>query len=265
VAMAMMIWLFAHGVTSATAPAPTPEKVIVESTSSPTPEPETTKIHWSQYSETSTSTWMKDIEATHQYHRIVAGNSALDSWDLYPDFECRHDDSTEASTQTDLEGTACTSYTGGAKDIAVSCCALDGSSGNRDGCVYAATYEEAKSHCEDNGYRLCYHTEMYLTARTGCGFDCRYSWVKNMCNVSSSSLPAALPFSKWIEKEVEDDIPKEIPTVTLLAFGVFCILGCALFQCCCRRKTKAYKRLGFDEEMPSDTDMDCDAAQPMNV
>merc|ERR1711951_329544 len=57
----------------------------------------------------------------------------------------------------------------------------------------------------------------------------------------SVQLPSALPFSKWIGKEVGDHIPREIPTVTLLAFGVFCILCCAFFQCCCRRKTKAYK------------------------
>merc|ERR1719249_276345 len=204
-------------------------------------------------------------------HYIAAGRPGLSLWNDFPTSECTYDDSTQASVATDLNN-ACGGYAGNDMDIAVSCCLLDGSSGERDGCLYAASYDEAKSHCEDNGYRLCTMSEMLdgLTAGTGCGFDCRYNWVSDNCDASdstssSSSLPAALPFSKWIEKEVEDDIPKEIPTVTLLEFGVFCILVCALFQCCCRRKTKAYKRLGFDEEMPSDTDMDCDAAQPMNV
>jgi len=94
---------------------------------------------------------------------------------------------------------------------------------------------------------------------------CINTWPRNSTSSSSSSLPSAIPFSKWIGKEVGDHIPREIPTVILLAFGVFCILVCAVFQCCCRRKTRAYKRVEFEEEMASDTDTDCDAAQPMNL
>jgi len=84
---------------------------------------------------------------------------------------------------------------------------------------------------------------------------------------SSSSIPSSVVAMdwKWIEKEVQDHIPEEIPTVALLAFCVLCIVCCVFFQCCCRRKTKEYKRVGFEDEMPSDTDTDCDAAQPMNL
>merc|ERR1719334_2142353 len=103
-------------------------------------------------------------------------------------------------------------------DIAVSCCY--GSSGYRDGCLYAASYEEAKSHCEDNGYRLCTMDEMLsgLTAQTGCGFDCRYNWVSDSCGtISPSTEPTKEPTTEPSQPTTEPtasptDEPTEEPT-----------------------------------------------------
>merc|ERR1719334_899190 len=147
----------------------------VDPTSDPTKEP------------TDIPTMAPTSNPTMASHYIAAGRPGLSLWNDFPTSECTNGDSTQASVATDLNNVCRISNGGNGTDIAVSCCSLDGTSGERDAsplyCLQPASFEEAKSHCEENGYRLCTKDEMLsgLTASTGCGFDCRYSWVSDSC------------------------------------------------------------------------------------
>jgi len=82
---------------------------------------------------------------------------------------------------------------------------------------------------------------------------------------SASIVQVTEKWGQWIGDEIKDHIPKAIPTVTLMVFVAICVLVCAFFRCCLKRKTKAYQKVGFEDEMPSDTDTDSDVALPMNL
>ena len=71
----------------------------------------------------------------------------------------------------------------GLRDIAVSCCKQDGSSGARPGCKKAKSYDEALQICSAEGMRLCTRAEMEAdkTKGKGCGFDGYSNWVSDTC------------------------------------------------------------------------------------
>merc|ERR1712130_877647 len=108
------------------------------------------------------------------YHWIVDGSSQR-----YLVSECTADTSNQAVSLNVFAET----------DIAVSCCAPDGSDGARPGCQYGKTYEEAVAICADNGYRLCTRTELEadLTKGMGCNFDGRHNWVSDECDPESDT------------------------------------------------------------------------------
>jgi len=114
--------------------------------------------------------------STEASHWIAAGNPANSKWDGIPNVQCAADSNVEASRGTE-SGT----------DIAVSCCARDGSAVRQfDGagdCRQAKTYHEAEAICNGYGHRLCTLAEMLdkTTKGAGCGHDERYNWVADEC------------------------------------------------------------------------------------
>ena len=69
------------------------------------------------------------------------------------------------------------------KNIGVSCCSVDGSTGSRPGCKQGVGYKEAKEHCEANNMRLCTADEINTkkAAGSGCGFDANMVWTSTDC------------------------------------------------------------------------------------
>ena len=112
---------------------------------------------------------------------IAAGDYKVDEWADYDAAQyklCIDENSAQASVDGPIE------YFDGFS-IAVSCCSDDGSTGYRPDCgAYGKTYAEAKTICEDNGYRLCTLQEMLwdrVTESAGCLFDLAYNWVSDEC------------------------------------------------------------------------------------
>ena len=121
------------------------------------------------------------IVITEASHYIVAGDYSW-GWEVYqimnhsvPSALCAEESSTQASIAAP-----------NGAGIAVGCCSYDGSTGYRPDCdAYAKTYDEAKTICEGEGYRLCTVQEMLwgkLTANEPCTFDLAYSWVSDECD-----------------------------------------------------------------------------------
>ena len=110
--------------------------------------------------------------------RYIAAPDYEDAkWSGYTQSEtvlCSNENATEAAIEA---------YNG--SGIAVSCCSDDGLSGYRPDCdAYAKTYDEAKTICEGEGYRLCTLQELYwdkVTAGEVCEFDWRFNWVSDEC------------------------------------------------------------------------------------
>jgi len=99
--------------------------------------------------------------------------------------ECVAESSTQASQGT--------SY---GPDIAVSCCAADGSGVRQLGpdkqCFQAMTYLEADAICTQYDYRLCTLQEMLAqkTQGAGCSHDLRHNWVSTECKVGTAHVVA---------------------------------------------------------------------------
>ena len=112
---------------------------------------------------------------------IAPGDYAEPQWDGYDESEyalCTDGKATQSSIDSPEQ------FLSGA-DIAVGCCAIDGSTGYRPDCdAVATTYAEAKAICEDYGYRLCTLQEMLwdrITEGKGCQFDWAYCWTSDEC------------------------------------------------------------------------------------
>ena len=79
----------------------------------------------------------------------------------------------------------------GPENIAVRCCALDGSSGfTPSSCTEGATFDEAEALCDAEGARLCTKDEIIeeaLVQDTGCDFDCRSIWTSSSCPTTTTS------------------------------------------------------------------------------
>lgn len=82
-------------------------------------------------------------------------------------------------------------------DIAVTCCALDGSFAARPSCsAHPATYNEAYQLCDDNGLRLCTIAELEadIAMGTGCYYGVYLNWVSDECNTPSPTFqPTGIP------------------------------------------------------------------------
>ena len=83
------------------------------------------------------------------------------------------------------------------ENIAVRCCALDGSSGfTPSSCTEGATFDEAEALCDAEGARLCTKDEIIneaLVQDTGCDFDCRAIWTSNSCPTTTTTSPTVTP------------------------------------------------------------------------
>jgi len=114
-------------------------------------------------------------------HYIVDGctGSACVLGDNGKPVECASDDSTTGSTKGDTDS----------DQIAVQCCALDGLSAARPGCVDGVTYAVAVDHCESSGMRLCTMDEVLADVgrETGCSFSDDHVWTSTTCSSSSPS------------------------------------------------------------------------------
>jgi len=80
----------------------------------------------------------------------------------------------------------------------------------------------------------------------------------------------AAPLSLINEMERDLKIPDKLPTATVVMMAVVMFVVFALWRCgfrCTfsRKEKKSYKRVDFGGDMPSDSDTDVEAAQPMNL
>merc|ERR1712130_950987 len=71
-------------------------------------------------------------------------------------------------------------------DIAVRCCALDGSAQFSPDCnAYPKTYEEAVALCDNHDYRLCTMEEVAVYHQNGCMFDHAWLWTSTECTITN--------------------------------------------------------------------------------
>lgn len=143
-------------------------------------EPYIVKLHSGPTLEPTANPTSSPTDETSYY--IVAGKYSSGGWDDYAEAEyvlCTKENSNQASIEAPTDV-----FDG--NNIAVSCCSNNGSIGYRPSCnAYNKTYDEAKTICEDNGYRLCTLQEMLwdkVTGSAGCGFDGAYNWVSTKCS-----------------------------------------------------------------------------------
>jgi len=108
-------------------------------------------------------------------HMIVEGCSGLIS-----DVDCPNDGKYPECAAND----ATTGSIYGSDNIAVQCCAFDGQSAARPGCLSGVTFDVAESHCASNGMRLCTMDETLadLGSRTGCEFSDQHVWTSTPCS-----------------------------------------------------------------------------------
>merc|ERR1712212_1014645 len=86
-------------------------------------------------------------------------------------------------------------------NIAVQCCAMDGSSAARPGCVHGVTFADAEDHCASNNMRLCTMTEVLsdMGRATGCRFSKYHVWTSTPCSASAAAkFVPALNENVWV-------------------------------------------------------------------
>merc|ERR1712013_331242 len=155
----------------------------IDPTASPTPEPtpspsvDPTK---SPSIDPSPSPSSNPTETSVLSHYIVDGcsGSSCGMADNGKPIECAFDDATKGSTMGDTN----------TDNIAVQCCAIDGSSADRPGCVEGVTFYEAEAHCASEGLRLCTKDEVLtdMGKSTGCGFSDDHVWTSTPCSFESA-------------------------------------------------------------------------------
>jgi len=142
---------------------------------------------------TATPTPAPTFDSGMSAHMLVEGCSGT----RYSDVDCPYDGKYPMCASNDAT-------TEGDDNIAVQCCAMDGSSAARPGCVEGVTFDAAKSHCASNGMRLCTMDETLadLGTRTGCEFSDNHVWTSTPCShiIYQGSLRSTvyLHFHAWI-------------------------------------------------------------------
>jgi len=184
------------------------------------------------------------------YHYIAAGNFIHSRWDNYEYFEkflCTEDTVDQSAIASPLYD----------NDIAVTCCLMDGSSGDRTCNVQPATYSEAVQICENmNGYRLCTLSELFLhriPQGTGCSYDAAYNWVSTSCTPDVVSNAQSDPMN--VDTLMVTEEPKvwwrlgtmNILIIVLLSVNVAVLLA-VLISYAMGRKGKAYESVSFVSE-----------------
>jgi len=118
-------------------------------------------------------------------HYIVDGctGSTCSFADNGKPVECASDGFTKGSTMGDTN----------TDNIAVQCCAMDGSSAARPGCVHGVAFADAEDHCEANNLRLCTMTEVLsdMGRATGCLFSKYHVWTSTPCSASNTGDASA--------------------------------------------------------------------------
>lgn len=114
------------------------------------------------------------------YHFIAPGAVTNGYWNDYPNYPdlalCEYNDWNQAIMSAPFHG----------KDIATTCCLLDGSYGVRPDCnAHPVTYHQALALCESHGYRLCTLQELLhdeVSKYAGCNYNRAFNWVSDECN-----------------------------------------------------------------------------------
>lgn len=108
-------------------------------------------------------------------HYVAQGRVSWGGWGSVSDFYCQSNDDNQAAYDSSKHS----------RNIGVSCCSMDGTTGARPDCnAHPATYQEAVELCSANGMRLCSLDEMMtgVTEGTGCSYDAAYNWVADGCD-----------------------------------------------------------------------------------
>merc|ERR1719361_2882768 len=203
--------------------------------------------------------WVSDVCSMTDTHWIMGGGTTGQA-ELDP--ECTYDVADQSSTINSK----------GNYDIAVSCCSMDGTVGYRPDCdAEPATYEEAVTLCEDNGYRLCTMAELEtnLLAKVGCGYGTMHNWVSDVCSMTGSS--AKVDVLNWDEFGVDPLEPGTFGewyqahyyelVVALLSMAVI-LCGVAL---CYSMRQNQTKYAGVPTFVDTDTEMtEYDEEKPIN-
>jgi len=128
------------------------------------------------------------------------------------------------------------------RDIAVSCCSMDGTQGDRPDCrAHPATYQQAVDLCTENNMRLCTQQEMLngVTRRTGCYYDLAYNWVSDECDPGTDAAASSNVYGSNQVSESEggaqsfDDL---VPIVLGVSVGAAVIAVIVAFVVVMRRK-----------------------------
>ena len=151
--------------------------------------------------------------------------------------------------------------------IAVQCCANDGSSAARPGCVEGVTFAFAERHCESEGLRLCTMDEVLadMGRKKGCGFSDDHVWTSTVCSSAAASVPLFVnPESPTANKNVWVIDLRSLPSTNAWATSLLVSL-LVLAVCVVYKKRKSSARTTYAKVQIADIELVTDEDQALNA